>query len=48
VAAPPLWEFPFRLGILYMSVASRVGLPMFGVNTPGHFVVGCPADGQTL
>lgn len=32
---------PITLGILYMAVASRIGLRMFGTNTPGHFVVGC-------
>jgi regulator of sirC expression with transglutaminase-like and TPR domain len=32
---------PISLGILYMAVASRSGLKLFGVNTPGHFVVGC-------
>lgn len=32
---------PISLGILYMAVAARSGLKTFGVNTPGHFVVGC-------
>ena len=32
---------PISLGILYMAVAARAGLRVFGVNTPGHFVVGC-------
>ena len=32
---------PISLGIIYMEVASRAGLKTFGVNTPGHFVVGC-------
>jgi regulator of sirC expression with transglutaminase-like and TPR domain len=36
---------PISLGILYMAVASRTGLKMFGVNTPGHFVVGCQTSG---
>ncbi len=36
---------PISLGILYMAVAGRAGLKMFGVNTPGHFVVGC-CDGH--
>ena len=29
-----------------MAVASRTGLKMFGVNAPGHFVVGCAAGGE--
>jgi regulator of sirC expression with transglutaminase-like and TPR domain len=32
---------PISLGILYMAVAARAGVKMFGINTPGHFVVGC-------
>lgn len=39
---------PISLGILYMAVARRAGLRTFGVNTPGHFVVGCQADGDPL
>jgi regulator of sirC expression with transglutaminase-like and TPR domain len=32
---------PISLGVLYMTVAARTGLKTYGVNTPGHFVVGC-------
>src|SRR6185295_14874209 len=39
---------PISLGILYMSVASRAGLKMFGVNTPGHFVIGACCKGEKL
>jgi regulator of sirC expression with transglutaminase-like and TPR domain len=39
---------PISLGILYMAVAARTGLKMFGVNTPGHFVVGCACGGDVL
>ena len=39
---------PISLGILYMAVAARAGLKMFGVNTPGHFVVGCCSAGDVL
>ena len=39
---------PISLGILYMAVASRVGLKMFGANTPGHFVVGCQTESDVL
>jgi regulator of sirC expression with transglutaminase-like and TPR domain len=38
---------PISLGILYMAVAARAGVKMFGVNTPGHFVIGC-ARGSDL
>ncbi len=39
---------PISLGILYMAVAARNGLKMFGVNAPGHFVVGCWCDDDVL
>jgi regulator of sirC expression with transglutaminase-like and TPR domain len=39
---------PISLGILYMAVAARTGLKMFGVNTPGHFMVGCCSGGEPL
>jgi regulator of sirC expression with transglutaminase-like and TPR domain len=39
---------PISLGILYMAVGGRAGLKMFGVNTPGHFVVGCCSGGEPL
>jgi regulator of sirC expression with transglutaminase-like and TPR domain len=39
---------PISLGILYMAVAARAGLKTFGVNTPGHFVVGCCAGDEPL
>ncbi len=40
---------PISLGILYMAVAARTGLKMFGVNTPGHFIVGsCCGNGEAL
>jgi regulator of sirC expression with transglutaminase-like and TPR domain len=39
---------PISLGILYMAVARQVGISMYGVGTPGHFVIGCEADGDPL
>ncbi len=30
---------PLSLSVLYMAVADRIGLPMAGVNLPGHFVI---------
>ena len=39
---------PISLGILYLSVAARAGLRLFGVNTPGHFVLGCRGGGELL
>ena len=39
---------PILLSIVYMAVAARAGLRLFGVNTPGHFVVGCPTGRQPI
>lgn len=39
---------PISLGILYMAVAGRLGLKMFGANTPGHFVIGCQTESDVL
>jgi regulator of sirC expression with transglutaminase-like and TPR domain len=39
---------PISLGILYMAVARRCGVPMRGVATPGHFVIACCGNQQTL
>jgi regulator of sirC expression with transglutaminase-like and TPR domain len=34
---------PITLALLYMEVARRAGLPVEGVNFPGHFLLRCPA-----
>src|SRR5438477_6235070 len=34
---------PITLALVYMEVARRAGLPVVGVNFPGHFLVRCPA-----
>lgn len=34
---------PITLAVLYMEVARRAGLPVDGVNFPGHFLLRCPA-----
>jgi regulator of sirC expression with transglutaminase-like and TPR domain len=38
---------PISLGIVYLAIAERAGLPVFGVSTPGHFVLGCEMEGET-
>jgi regulator of sirC expression with transglutaminase-like and TPR domain len=37
---------PISLGILYMAVAQRAGLPVYGVSSPGHFMLGCRLEGE--
>ncbi len=32
---------PITLAVLYCATAGPAGLPVFGVGTPGHFMVGC-------
>jgi len=31
---------PISLGIVYMAIAERAGISMFGIGAPGHFVIG--------
>jgi len=35
---------PITLSIVYLEIAWRVGLPIHGINFPGHFLVCVPAD----
>ncbi|HEX9160635.1 MAG TPA: transglutaminase family protein [Thermoanaerobaculia bacterium] len=35
---------PLSLSIVFLHVASRIGLPAFGVGLPGHFVVKVPFE----
>jgi regulator of sirC expression with transglutaminase-like and TPR domain len=39
---------PISLAIVYITVGRQAGLDVFGVGTPGHFVVGCHTEGNTL
>jgi regulator of sirC expression with transglutaminase-like and TPR domain len=39
---------PITLSILYIEVASRIGLPVQGVGFPGHFLVKCAAGGREV
>jgi regulator of sirC expression with transglutaminase-like and TPR domain len=39
---------PISLAIVYAAVGRQAGLDLFGVGTPGHFVVGCRSVGETL
>jgi regulator of sirC expression with transglutaminase-like and TPR domain len=39
---------PISLGIVYIEVARRAGLNVYGIPTPGHFVLGCAEDMSTL
>lgn len=37
---------PITLGIVYMTVAAAAGIAIFGVPTPGHFMLGAVQNGQ--
>ena len=39
---------PISLAIVYTAVGRQAGLDLFGVGTPGHFVVGCAGGDETL
>ncbi len=38
---------PIALGVLELEVGWRLGLPLFGIGLPGHFIVGGP-DGRLI
>ncbi|MCA9865392.1 MAG: transglutaminase family protein [Anaerolineales bacterium] len=39
---------PITLSVLYIDIASRLGIPAYGIGLPGHFIVGIrEADGDT-
>lgn len=35
---------PITLSVVYLEVARRAGIPLFGVSFPGHFLVACELD----
>ncbi len=39
---------PISLSVVYLEVARRSGIPLYGVSFPGHFVVGCDVEGGKL
>ena len=39
---------PITLSVVYIEIGRRVGLPMFGVNFPYHFLVRCDASGEPI
>ena len=39
---------PITLSVVYIEIGRRVGLPIFGVNFPYHFLVGCDAPEEPV
>ncbi len=39
---------PISLCAVYLEVARRAGIPLYGVSFPGHFVVACDVEGGKL
>jgi len=39
---------PITLAVVYLEVARRAGVPLFGVSFPGHFLVACPSEDGKL
>lgn len=39
---------PITLSLIYKSVAGRLGLRAYGINLPGHFLVGIDIDGSPI
>lgn len=39
---------PITLSILYIAIGERLGLPVYGVGLPGHFIVGCSSENGSI
>ena len=39
---------PITLSVVYIEIGRRMGLPMFGINFPYHFLVGCDAPNDPI
>ena len=39
---------PITLCLIYKNIATRLGIRAYGVNLPGHFLVGVEADGEMM
>lgn len=39
---------PITLSLIYKNIATRLGIRSYGVNLPGHFLVGVVVDGATM
>lgn len=39
---------PITLSLIYKNIATRLGIRSYGVNLPGHFLVGVEVDGGTM
>jgi len=39
---------PITLAVVYLEVARRAGIPLFGVSFPGHFLVACASEDGKL
>lgn len=39
---------PITLGMVYISVAQRLGMPAYGIDLPGHFIVGLYKEGREI
>ncbi len=39
---------PITLSLIYKDVASRLGIRAYGINLPGHFLVGVDLDGSSM
>jgi len=39
---------PITLGLVYLEIGWRLGLPVWGIGLPGHFIVGCGTPDDPL
>jgi regulator of sirC expression with transglutaminase-like and TPR domain len=39
---------PVTLSVIFVAVCRRLGVNAFGINSPGHFLVGVEEDGEQM
>jgi regulator of sirC expression with transglutaminase-like and TPR domain len=39
---------PITISVIYLEIGWRLGLPLYGIGMPGHFLIGCRDDGESI
>ena len=39
---------PITISVIYLEIGWRLGLPLYGIGMPGHFLIGCRDDGDAI
>src|SRR5215203_4365672 len=39
---------PITISVIYLEIGWRLGLPLYGIGMPGHFLIGCRDEGDAI